>query len=147
MSRILATLGVALLLGTAAVRAQTDQDKGTAAAVIGHYTIVSGEKGGKPLPPDHIRGASVEITKDTITVIENDKDKAYVATYEIDAGKKPWRITMTSVVPKKGEVARGLIERSGDILKLIYALPGGEVPTAFQTKDKQLLFVLKVKKK
>jgi hypothetical protein len=46
--------------------------------------------------------------------------------------------------PTKGEKARGLIEKRGNTVKLIYALPGGDMPTSFEkTIDKQMMFVLK----
>ena len=41
------------------------------------------------------------------------------------------------------EIARGLIQKDGDTVRLIYALPTGEVPAGFKTKEKQLLFVMK----
>ena len=44
-------------------------------------------------------------------------------------------------------MAKGLIEKKGDTVKLIYALPGGETPTEFKTKEKQLMFVLKNERK
>ena len=45
--------------------------------------------------------------------------------------------------PGEGEVARGLIEKDGETVRLIYALPGGMAPTSFETKAQQLMFVLK----
>ena len=36
-----------------------------------------------------------------------------------------------------------MIEKKGDEIRLIYALPGGEEPTEFGTKEKQLMFVMK----
>ncbi len=52
---------------------------------------------------------------------------------------------ITPYTDKKGEevTAKGLIEKDGDTVKLIYALPGGEMPTEFKTKEKQLMFVMK----
>jgi hypothetical protein len=42
-----------------------------------------------------------------------------------------------------GEVARGLIQKEGNTVRLVYALPEGEIPTEFKTKEKQLMFVMK----
>jgi hypothetical protein len=50
---------------------------------------------------------------------------------------------MVSLEPKKGETADGLIERKGDTVTLIYALPGGKAPTEFKTNEKQQMFTLK----
>jgi hypothetical protein len=51
---------------------------------------------------------------------------------------------MTSMLaPTKGETVKGLIEKDGEQLRLIYALPGGAMPKEFKTQEKQLLFVMK----
>ena len=54
---------------------------------------------------------------------------------------------MTSKVEKDaGEIARGIIQQDKDedkVVRLIYALPTGEIPTGFKTKEKQLMFVMK----
>ena len=49
---------------------------------------------------------------------------------------------MTSKQPKE-EKTTGLIKKEGDTVTIIYALPGGEAPKDFKTKEKQNLFVLK----
>ena len=86
----------------------------------------------------------MRFTDDTVVVTDKDKKDTFSATYKITGTKSPFTITMTSKdAPVKGETARGLIEKEGDQLRLIYALPGGEAPTEFKTKDKQLMFVLK----
>ena len=54
---------------------------------------------------------------------------------------------MTSQVEgSSGEIARGLIQQDKDddnVVRLVYALPTGETPTEFKTKEKQLMFVMK----
>ena len=45
-----------------------------------------------------------------------------------------------------GEIARGLIQQDKDddnVVRLVYALPTGELPSEFKTKEKQLMFVMK----
>ena len=42
-----------------------------------------------------------------------------------------------------GGTAEGLIKRDGNTVMLIYALPGGETPTEFKTKEKQQMFTMK----
>jgi hypothetical protein len=39
--------------------------------------------------------------------------------------------------------ADGLIERKGDTITLIYALPGGDLPTEFKTQGRQLMLTLR----
>ena len=53
---------------------------------------------------------------------------------------------MTSQVEgSAGEIAQGLIKKAGDTVHLIYALPTGEIPSEFKTREKQLMFVMKAK--
>ena len=80
----------------------------------------------------------------TVTATDKDKKETFAATYTLDPGKTPCAITMTGTTgPQKGEAARGLIKKQGDTVTLIYALPGGAAPTAFKTREKQMMFVLK----
>ena len=58
---------------------------------------------------------------------------------------------MTSrVKDSAGEIAHGLIQQDKDdenVVRLIYALPTGEMPKEFKTKEKQLMFVMKKENK
>lgn len=123
------------------------------ADLIGGYTIVSGEKFGEKEDEDRIKGTTVRFAEDGIVVLDKEKKEVYAQTYTIDSSSKPWKITMKSKITpytkdKADEtVAKGLIEKDGDTVKLIYALPGGDMPTEFKTKEKQLMFVMKNEKK
>jgi uncharacterized protein (TIGR03067 family) len=145
-----AGLAAVLLLGVRSY-GQTEADPGPggpAGRLIGAYTIVQGEKDGRLEPDDRVRGTTVRITADRIIVTDKDTKETYAATYKVDTGKKPWAITMTSTLPpSKGEAARGLIEKNGDTVRLIYAVRGGQDPTAFKTREKQLMFTMKAMKK
>ena len=126
---------------------------GAPADLLGGYTIVGGEKYGEKEPAERIEGITVRIAEDAIIVLDKEKKEVYAQTYTIDSTSTPWKITMKSKITpytkKDGEemVARGLIEKDGDTVRLIYALPGGDVPTEFKTKDKQLMFVMKNERK
>jgi uncharacterized protein (TIGR03067 family) len=123
--------------------ARADDGKG-ADSLVGGYTIVAGERDGRPEPKERVEGTTVRFSPDRVVVVDKDKQEVYGASYTLDTGRTPWRITMTSKLgQQEGEVARGLIEKKGDTVRLIYALPGGAEPTDFHTKDKQLLFVMK----
>ena len=116
--------------------------------LVGAYEIVSGEKFGEKEPAERIKGAMVRFTEDRVVVVDKDKTEVYGAAFKLDASKSPAKITMTSkLAPAEDKVARGLIEKDGETVRLIYALPGGDTPTDFKTKDKQLMFVLKYLKK
>jgi len=130
------------------MQAKIEENKTTdknALALTGDYLIVSGEKYGQKEPDDRIVGTLVHFTDDRIFVEDRDhKSTPYIADYTLDTSKTPCVITMTKLLePNKGETVRGLVERDGDQLRLIYALPGGDMPKEFKTKDKQLMFVMK----
>ena len=108
----------------------------------GGFTIVSGERDGKVIPPERISGSVVKFTADTILGTDKDKKEFFASKYTLDTSKTPWVINMKSTSPKDGE-ATGLIKRDGDTITIVYNLPGGAVPTEFRTKEKQHLFVLK----
>jgi uncharacterized protein (TIGR03067 family) len=130
---------------SATTKAQDDKSK-AANALVGRYQLVSGEKDGQPIPDERIRGSTMRIATNAMTTFDKDEKEIYVATYELDTTKRPWGITMIDIVaPDKGEGSKaiGLIEKSGDTVKLVYALPGGKTPTGFKAGEKQQMFVLK----
>ena len=111
--------------------------------LTGSYRLVSGERDGKALPPDRIHDTMVHFTETTVQVMDKDAKENYAATYELDASSKPWEITMiSSGGAHPGHVVEGLVEKDGDIVRLIYALPGSPPPTGFKTSAGQLLFVM-----
>jgi uncharacterized protein (TIGR03067 family) len=95
-------------------------------------------------PEERVKGTTVTFTKDSIVIADKDKKEVYSATYKLNATTNPCDITMTSRVEKSaGEIARGLIQKEGKTVRLIYASPTGEIPSTFKTKEKQLMFVMK----
>ena len=119
----------------------------TPESLVGRYVITSGEKEGMKEPEERIKGTTVTFTKETVIVADKDKKEIYSASYTLDTTTTPSQITMTSRVEgSAGEVVRGLIQQDKDddkVIRLVYALPTGEVPKEFKTKEKQLMFVLK----
>lgn len=143
MSKLLIPIGFAALALALTLTRAGAEDRSSGMKLVGGYTIVAEEKFGQRVPHEQLPSAAVRFTEDTITVTDKDKKETYVATYKLDPGKKPWAITMVSKIPKSGEEARGLIEKQGDTVRLIYALPGGATPTGFKTGEKQLMFTMK----
>ena len=148
--KIIMVLAVVLCVAPLAATAQSESGKRQADktispnSLVGRYDIVAGEKEGVTEPPERIHGTIVVFTKDTVVVSDKDKKDIYSASYKLEPTTSPCGITMTSRVEKSaGEIARGLIEKEGDTVRLIYALPTGELPAGFKTKEKQLMFVLK----
>lgn len=120
---------------------KVDEKKATV-SLEGGYTIVSGESDGKAIPEAEIKGSVVRFTGDKIVGTDKDKKEFFASSYTLDTTKNPWVINMKSTQPKEA-TATGLIKKDGDTITIIYALPGGEAPKEFKTKEKQNLFVLK----
>lgn len=139
----LAATGLALLAARAAA---DDRPPGDAAKLTGMYRITAGERDGQKIPEGELAGITVRIATNAITTLDKDKKEVFVATYTLDTSRTPWRIHLTATVTPmdkgKGTKAEGLIAADGDTVKLVYALPGGQAPTAFKAGDKQHLFVL-----
>lgn len=108
----------------------------------GTYTIVSGEKNGKPLPDDHFKGSVVKIANGKITGTDKDRKEFFACDFKLDSTQTPVQIKMKSTSPKEAD-AVGLVKKDPEMITIIYALPGGAVPTEFKTKENQHLFVLK----
>jgi uncharacterized protein (TIGR03067 family) len=123
-----------------------DDQKGTGktpvAPLEGGYGIVAGEENGKTVPPEHLKGSIVLFTADKIVGTDKDKKEIFSSSYVLDTNHTPWIIKMKNSGPKETEVL-GLIKKEGDSVTVIYALPGGEAPKEFHTKDKQNMFVMK----
>jgi len=112
------------------------------APLEGTYSIVSGEKDGIPIPEERLIGSLVVITKDKIFGADKEKNGLFAVSYSLNATWTPWVIKMKRIFPK-GEETLGLVKKEGDVVTLVYALPGGDAPNSFRSGDKQHLFVLK----
>jgi uncharacterized protein (TIGR03067 family) len=168
MNKLLPTLAVfASVCGLASAEDKTKPgDKPP--ALNGSYTIVSGEENGKPIPKERIEGALIVFTDKTVVGTDKDKKQFFSSTYTIDSSKTPWVITMTDAgrgakpddkkaedrkpddkkpddkkSDDKKQSASGLIKVDGEMVTVIYALPGGKAPTEFKTADMQQMFVMK----
>jgi len=140
-------LGCAILVLSPLAAADKD-DKFDPAKMVGTWSYVSGEEDGKKKTADDLKGGTVEITKDTISL--KSADATYVIKYTLDTKKTPVRISMEITKGPQGEgsKAEGIIELKDKELKLCYAPMGGEAPKEFNAKEgsKFHLFVLKPKK-
>src|SRR5688572_8502647 len=130
MSRCILLLAV---FGFTAAGPTAADDKGTPTKLEGIYTIVSGERDGKAIPEEEIKGSVVTFKGDRVIGTGKDQKEFFAATYRLDTSAKPWKIAMTSTAPTKGEKTSGVIETEGDMLRICYALPGGQTPTEFKT--------------
>ncbi len=149
--RIPILIGLVVLLGAGAAYSddKDNKDTGGAAQLVGTYQIVAGEKSGVKEPADRVKDVTVRFTAGEVFVTDKDKKQVFAASYKLDTSQKPWKIVMVSTLaPSVGQRSEGLIEKTGDTVKLIYALPGGAMPTdLMHAKDKQMLFVMKAQDK
>ncbi len=140
---ILTAVSLALLLQDPAAPAKGDD---LAKELVGEYAIASGEEAGRDLPAAEIKGSLVRFSADRVVVTDKRTKEIFGATYTLGNSGTPRRVTLVSkLAPMEGTVAQGLIEKDGDTIRLIYALPGGKAPTEFKTGEKQLMFVMKRK--
>ena len=142
-------LGFAILVLSPLAAADKDEAKLDPAKLVGTWVYVSGEEDGTKKTADDLKGGTVEITKDTISL--KSADATYVIKYTLDTKKSPARISMEITKGPQGEgsKAEGIIALKDDELKLCYAPMGGKAPKEFSAKEgsKLHLFVLKPKKK
>jgi uncharacterized protein (TIGR03067 family) len=123
-----AALTAALLV---AADAKEDAIKKDGDALKGTWLVVSLERDGKVEP----------ISKDAVRVITDDEYTMTLhplltikGTYKIDPTASPKRIETTpSSGPYKDKPLLGIYELDGDVLKICYALPGKDRPTAFSS--------------
>ena len=146
---------ISLMLSLLLLPSITGMDDPDAQEWVGSYQIVGGSRGTERLDANKYQGVVVRIAANAITTYDTQNKEIYAATYELDRKSNPWRIVMTATITPvdgkdggKGEggigsKAMGLMHHEGDIVKLIYALPGGEPPRSFDAKEKQQLFILK----
>lgn len=129
----------------AAQKEPVKAEKLTAKKLVGVYSIVSSENGGTKTPEERNRGVQVRFTEEAIVATDPKQKDVYAATYKLDASKTPAEIMMISTLEgSRGTIATGLIEATGDSVRLIYTLPGGNKrPTAFQAKEGEVMVVLK----
>jgi uncharacterized protein (TIGR03067 family) len=141
----LLALLTSLSLGQEGATATPKGEKALSAdALVGRYHIISGEKDGLEEPQERIKGTTVTWAKESVVVADKETKEIYSASYKLDTTSNPATITMTSRVKgSSGDVVQGLIQKEGNTVRLVYALPTGETPTGFKTKDKQLMFVMK----
>lgn len=113
----------------------------------GQHQITAGERDGKPLAETDIKGYTFRFTGDKVVGASKDGTEFLAADYTLDHAKKPCVIVMKLTAGSdKGKELRGLIERNGDVIRVIYAGPGAEAPTEFKTKTNQAMYTLKAEK-
>jgi uncharacterized protein (TIGR03067 family) len=133
--------GLALVVRASAADAEDHTGK-----LLGTWVVVSGEEDGKPSPPEKIKGSKMTVDKKSIKLTDKDDKQLWILDYKLDASTKPAEIDMTVAEGQgAGKTSQGIYELDGDALKICYALPGGDRPKDFKTKEgaKENCFTLK----
>ena len=113
----------------------------------GQHQVTAAERSGKPLGENDIKGITFRFVGEKVAAATKDGNAFLTAEYTLDAAKKPCVIVMKLTEGSdKGKELRGLVERTGDTIRVIYAAPGAEAPTEFKTKDNQVMYTLKAEK-
>lgn len=134
--KLFGTLVVCALIAARVVAADKDFD---ASKLEGKWKFTEGWKFGTKSTAEAI-GGEVTITKDTITI--KGGDMTHVMAYKLNAKASPVAITLTGKEgPSKDFVSEGIIQVTGDEIKLCYAMPKEERPKKFESpKDSKILY-------
>jgi uncharacterized protein (TIGR03067 family) len=109
----------------------------------GRYTVVAGEREGKAMAEKDINGSVITVNADKIVGTNKDGGEFLNCTFALDQTKKPCVVTLKGTGSNAGKSWTGLCERTADGFRVIYQMEGGEAPTEFKTKEKQILLTLK----
>ena len=110
----------------------------------GQHQIISGERDGKALTENDIKGCTFRFTGDKVVGATKDNTEFLNGTYALNCDKSPCMITIKLAQGSdKGKELHGLVERTGDTIRIIYAGPGAPDPTEFKTKQNQAMYTLK----
>jgi uncharacterized protein (TIGR03067 family) len=133
------------VLGVGLVGAAVAQDAAQALkALEGTYTIKSGSRGGKPIPPEVAANDQVVIKGDTITI--SSKAKNEVAKLKVDPSKKPAHVDVIST-RATGRSFPGIYKLDNGELTLVYSRdPDAPRPKDFDAKGKGQIKMVLVKK-
>lgn len=135
----LSYLPLVFVLGLAPMLAFAD-DK---AKMDGRYSITAGERDGRVLTAQELEGGIVTVNGDKIIGTSKDGKEFLNCTFTADESKKPCVITLKGTGSNAGKTWLALSEKTADGFRVVYQMEGGEVPTEFKAKDKQVLLVLK----
>jgi uncharacterized protein (TIGR03067 family) len=138
------------LVLVAGLTAQTNlfsEDSAERPKLEGQHAIVAKEQDGAALNEADFKGATIRFTDGKLVGANKDGTEFLTADYTIDSSKKPCAIVLkVTSGSNKGRELQGMIERKDNTIRLVFAYPGGDQPTEFKTKDKQVMYTLQAEK-
>lgn len=133
---------VGMVVAWACAAAWAEDKKFDTEKLVGTWTYVSAESGGQKKDKDALKGQTVIFTKDKLTL--KGEQGMFVLKYDVDAKKSPATINMEIVESPFGGGAKaaGIIELSGDDLKMCYNPESDKPPTKFEAKEGMTRFLV-----
>lgn len=133
---LLAASGLLLAAGPAEEKpTMTDEQK-----IQGAWSLVSGERHGKPFPEDVVKNVTLVFAKDILTT--KNRDRETTAKFTLHEHETPKQIDLDM----DGSIGEGIYELTGDDLKLLHGEVGDPRPAAFDAnRDHLTLLILKRK--
>jgi uncharacterized protein (TIGR03067 family) len=124
------------------------ESKKDAEALQGTWKLASVVRNGEEVPADFLQSAKLVVKGERYSVTAG--DQSAVATFKMDASKKPRQIDFTYIEgPQKGETIKGIYEVEGDTYRMCRGLTSeSERPTKFAAPaDSGLIFVVMKREK
>jgi uncharacterized protein (TIGR03067 family) len=134
-------LVAACSLVLAAAEAEEKGPMGDQEKIQGTWALVSGERGGKPLPDEVVGHVKLIISGKKLTT--KNKDRQTEATFKIDPNQEPKEID----IEMDGGVGKGIYQLDGKTLKIAHGEVGDARPKEFPKAGSGLtILVLKREK-
>ena len=113
--------------------------------VTGKWKIENAELGGKKLPVDAFANIILELDETSYQLIEQKVIDSGVI--EMVEDSSPAALSITGVFgPNKGKTFHCIYKLEGDEMIMCYNLGGGSRPTAFETLNNSLLYLVRYKR-
>jgi uncharacterized protein (TIGR03067 family) len=109
----------------AAAEAEEKKPMGDQEKIQGTWALVSGERGGKPLPDEVVTHVKLIFSGKKLTT--KNKDRQTEAAFKLDPNKEPKEID----VDMEGSVGKGIYQLDGDTLKIAHGEVGDTRPKEF----------------
>jgi uncharacterized protein (TIGR03067 family) len=135
---LLMALPCSLLVATG--RAADKPTRGDKEKMQGTWVLVSGERGGEPVPAEVAKDLRLVIAGNKMTL--QNKDRKTTFTFKLNPDKKPKQID----VDMDGKVGKGIYQLDGDSLKIAHGELGDARPKEFPTKKGSQLTIMVFKR-